>query len=549
MRVARPTRWTLCLFLLASASCSDDSTESGTGGGTGGGTEEPGQDVVDVAETDTADDNEEVSTDTTDVSGVDGQQDLSEDMSEDATTARIPLANFLPCEVDEDCPNGTGNCIIEVALTVGARGTEGTVALASLAPDWPASGVCSLDCGANPDLCDDISLSQIPPNINTPYTCMVVAIGQAPYPVGDALPDPSTLDPEAQQAGQAFGALCVPPLQQMEAWPEDFGQPCSVDSACGDGAACWLDEPFAPSDIASPDGACAATCDADGGCPVGFVCTNAAEAPGRFANDAVAGSFCLPLHGTFGVCRDADGDDFGIGQCSGVLATPHDCDDTNPVAWFDADNMDHGFPRWCGPTLDVNCNGVPDVDDQVGRPDTGEVHCTGCDDPCTGVIEGGNGSRLCGVDATGPRCAALCDENWVDCDGVLENGCEVALLDTNSLFYPDCDDDGIPRAYEAQFDCDGGGVTFEIDGETCDGVNAVTFDGEVRFDCDDNEARRAPGLAEVCDNVDNDCTATDDSDGIDDLARLAEADISCAADALGTCAAGTLACRPDESEA
>jgi hypothetical protein len=477
--------------------------------------------------------------------------DVSSDATVDAPDTdrpRIQLADFLPCEDSQDCTNGAGNCITELSFSRETAGTPATISIAELDPDWPASGVCSRDCGTSPAVCAELSLSGYVPNIETPYTCMLVALGEAPYPEMDGLPDPASLDPEEQELGVPFAALCVPPLHEMEAWPVDFGQPCTNASPCSEGSACWLDAPFAEEVGDDATGACLATCGADDTCPVGFACEEVSDAVGATVGD-VSGRFCLPLERTFSGCRDADADGFGAGQCDGELSTSHDCDDTNPVAWFDEANMDHGFTEWCGEALDVNCNGVPDVDDQVGRPDTGEVHCTACDDPCAGVIEGGNGSRLCGVDATGPRCAALCDEGWVDCDGVLDNGCEVPVLDTTRLFYPDCDDDGIPRAYEARFDCDGGGVTFEIGGETCVGVNAVAFDGEVRFDCHDNEARRAPGLEEVCDNLDNDCSATDDSDGIDDLARLAEADLSCAADALGTCAAGTLACRPDESEA
>lgn len=554
---------------LAVAACGGEPAE--TEGGAVDATTEPSDGATDAVRedatasdvtSDVADDGEEdVAEDADTGSGTDASdaeedtRDVDADDARDASDAdrpRIPLADFVPCEEDLDCPNGTGNCITELSFSRATAGTQ-TVSIADLDPDWPASGVCSRDCGTSPEVCDELSFSLVPPNVDTPYTCMLVALGEAPYPEVEGLPDPASLDPEQQQLGVPFAALCVPPLHEMEAWPADFGQPCTNASPCSEGSACWLDAPFAEERREDAAGACTAGC-ADGNtCPVGFECVELVEGATESGDggvvDALSGSYCLPLERTFTGCRDADADGFGAGQCDGELSTPHDCDDTNPVAWFDEDNMDHGFTEWCGEALDVNCNGVPDVDDQVGRPDTGEVHCTACDDPCAGVIEGGNGSRLCGVDATGPRCAALCDEGWVDCDGVLDNGCEVPVLDTTRLFYPDCDDDGIPRAYEARFDCDGGGVTFEIGGETCVGVNAVAFDGEVRFDCDDNEARRAPGLEEVCDNLDNDCSATDDSDGIDDLARLAEADLSCAADALGTCAAGTLACRPDESEA
>ena len=478
----------------------------------------------------------------------DAGTDVAEDAEPDTDEPRIALADFVPCEVDEDCPNGSGNCLTEVSLTVGDASSSGTVAITEIAPDWPAPGVCSLDCGSNASICDGISLSRVPPNIDTPYSCMMVIVGDAPYPDVEGLPDPDTLDPASQMAGQAFGALCVPPLHEMEAWPVDFGQRCDADTSCSAGSACWLNEPFAPSDVASAAGACIAPCGADDSCPLGFACEAIAEARGRTDVD-VEGSFCVPVQGTVGVCRDADGDGFGTGQCAGLLATPHDCDDTDPVTWFDIDDMAHGFPEWCGDTLDVNCNGVPDADEQVGTAAYGAEHCTACGDVCAGVIEGGRATRGCRMSpsAGGGRrmqCVAVCDDPTAhaDCDLNPDNGCEVAVDDPLRLYYRDADGDGRGTVDDTVFACGsdvvpdgyvaiGGDCVDDPDIAGSDRVYGAWVRGIERYDA----------AIELCDGLDNDCVG-----GVDD----APVDIgsACASEAATICAEacidGALTCTP-----
>ena len=527
-----------------------------------------GDDALDIVEDAGADAAEDAGADAVEDAGADAVEDAGADVPEDvadggedapdaeddtaedvdASEPRIRLADFVPCEVDEDCPNGSGNCLTEVALTVGDASSTGTVTIAELAPDWPALGVCSLDCGSNAADCETISLSRVPPNIDTPYTCMVVIVGEAPYPDGDGLPDPATLDPELQTAGQAFGALCVPPLHEMEAWPTDFGQPCNDEDTCSSGSACWLDEPFAPSDVASDAGSCIAPCGEDDVCPVGFVCTDLAEARGT-TTSASEGAFCIPLQGTFGVCRDADGDGFGTGQCAGVLATPHDCDDTNPVAWFDADDMAHGFPEWCGDTLDVNCNGVPDADEQVGTAEYGAEHCTACGDVCEGVIEGGRATRGCRMSPApggGRRmqCVAVCDDPsaHADCDLNPDNGCEIAVDDPLRLYYRDADGDGRGTVDDIVFACDsdvvpdgyvaiGGDCLDDPDIAGADRVYGAWVRGTERYDA----------ATEVCDGLDNDCVGGVDNAPVD-------IGVACASEAATICAEacidGALTCAP-----
>ena len=524
--------------------------------------------VADVADDSEQDVDEDAGTGTD--TGADASEDAGDagDVSTDATVdapdadrPRIPLADFVPCEDSSDCPNGTGNCITELSFSRETAGTPATISIAELDPDWPASGVCSRDCGTSPEVCASISFAEVPPNIETPYTCMLVALGEAPYPEMDGLPDPASLDPEQQELGVPFAALCVPPLHEMESWPVDFGQLCTSASACSEGSACWLDAPYAEERRDDEAGACVPSCAEGDTCPVGFDCVEISEGVTESGDggvlSALSGSFCLPLERTFTGCRDADADGFGAGQCNGELSTPHDCDDRRFYVRFEDAAVDDRFPSFCGPAFDVNCNGFPDDSEQLGTSSVlgegyGYAHCTECNFGCDGEVA--NGRRECAGGAAAPFCQAVCAidadglPTHADCDGDVETGCEVAIDNPGRLFVPDCDGDGAGTRETPVFAC-GDDITFDRDGTTCAAVPAFKNLGteeepdwqETERDCDDENGRRFPGNVEICDGVDNDCSETDGDPGVDDTSRAGEA---CTADALGVCAQGVFGC-PD----
>ena len=461
-------------------------------------------------------------------------EDVSDVVDGGRAQGTVPLSDFIACTTNTDCRSGTGDCITEVPFNRRFDGSPEFISIRELAPDWPAAGVCSRTCSDQANACAELRL----PRSTVDYTCQVVAVSTAPYvPVEGGLPDPSGLDPNEQTLGQPFAALCVPPFRVTSEWPPDFCEPCSSELACEAGSACWLDTPFSES---SPStlGTCLAPCDE--ACPIGFACQALDAGRGGALEEMGEGTWCVPLADTCGTCRDADGDGFGTGLCNGNDATPHDCDDTIPWAWFDASDMEHSFPDVCGEFLDANCNGIGDVYEQMGTAVYGQTHCTACLDACGGAVD--NGTRVCTGGALAPTCGVQCTDPlaWVDCDLDPVTGCETAASDPGRLFYPDCDGDSVPRNVTPTFDCTGeGSVAITVGDVSCVGLLAVVVDGEAVFDCDDEDAFNVPGGLEVCDGFDNDCNVV-----VDDTPLLLSGDLRCRAPGvLGVCATnGTWAC-------
>ena len=192
--------------------------------------------------------------------------------------------------------------------------------------------------------------------------------------------------------------------------------------------------------------------------------------------------------------NEADGDSDGVDLCA-VIA---DCDDADP------DNFP-GNPEICD-GQDNDCDGsaesLADSDGDLVTTCAGD-----CDDGEAAVHPGA--SELCnGVD---DNCEFGVDEGFVDLDG---DGSAVCLDcdDGDELSYPGgveiCDgaDNNCDLTDDEGFDADSDGVT------ACgpDGLNGSSDD-----DCDDGDEERAPGFAELCDGLDNDCLSgvpTDEED-------------------------------------
>ena len=102
-----------------------------------------------------------------------------------------------------------------------------------------------------------------------------------------------------------------------------------------------------------------------------------------------------------------------------------------------------------------------------------------------------------------PGATELCDGADNDCDGVADPEGTTG----KSTFYEDKDQDSFGSATSAQVGCEddipvGFVLPIDLDG-----------DNQIDFDCDDDNAAKYPGNAEVCDGLDNDCDGdADDED-------------------------------------
>jgi hypothetical protein len=173
------------------------------------------------------------------------------------------------------------------------------------------------------------------------------------------------------------------------------------------------------------------------------------------------------------------------------VATPGDCDDTNPAVFTGALEQCNG--------IDNDCDGIPDDDvdfqlwfvdgdgDGVGDAQGTELTCA------PGPGEVGVGGDCDDTDAAvNPNAEEVCDTIDNDCDGTVDEGASDA-----STWIVDADGDGFGA----------------IGGTTLDACTEPSGYAAVAGDCDDTDAARAPGLDEVCDGLDNDCNnVIDDSD-------------------------------------
>ncbi|MBN2800878.1 MAG: hypothetical protein JXX28_17205 [Deltaproteobacteria bacterium] len=177
----------------------------------------------------------------------------------------------------------------------------------------------------------------------------------------------------------------------------------------------------------------------------------------------------------------------------GSLATADDCDDLDASAFPGGEEVCDG--------VDNDCDGAVDDDpvdatvwyldgdaDGYGDPDAALLACErpqgrvendlDCDDAHAAARPGGT---------------EVCDGLDNDCDGDAD-----ADAVDRQTWYPDGDGDG--------FGDGAAGV------RTCSPAEGAILDGA---DCDDGEAARYPGNAEVCDALDNDCDGQVDDNPVD----------------------------------
>ncbi|NOY28270.1 MAG: hypothetical protein GXP62_20615, partial [Oligoflexia bacterium] len=194
---------------------------------------------------------------------------------------------------------------------------------------------------------------------------------------------------------------------------------------------------------------------------------------------------------------DGDGDGFGDAdlpttaceQPKGMVADATDCDDGDAETW-------PGAPERCD-KIDNNCDGTIDEDvqdvwyadtdgDGEGDPDSTISACN----PDVGFV--GNSTDC---DDTNPTVNAhgveICNGIDDDCNGEID---EDSALDA-STWYTDADSDGYGDSTDSSVACDAPDGT----------VSNAT-------DCDDTDSTVHPGVAEVCNDIDDDCDSLIDDD-------------------------------------
>jgi hypothetical protein len=406
------------------------------------------------------------------------------------------LQAYYACRSDTDCPIGLGECVKEVPFSR-QDGTAGErVAVSSIDPRIPeGQGICTRVCTLDESACETLALKDAD-GVSRPFTCQVVATGEAPYPASlPAFPFAAQLDAGAMAAGQPFASVCRPPFGLHNAVADDFCGSCTATSGCSGLCYDFLTGAEAAGDA---QGTCLAVAP-EAGCPFGF------EARAL----AGEGTFCAPLHDAAGCggCIDRDGDLRGTGQC---WSRAYDCDDRNANAHFSGASSQHPFPLFCG-DFDYNCNGLSDRSEQVGVAAYAAFHCEFCGDNGHGSkVNVGTPSEATLACVSGKMQAQSCaNPGRIHCAGdVRQTGCEASAQEGGVVYYQDLDRDGFGNPLVSSLGCPGGSAP--------DGY--VTQGG----DCNDTDAAIRPNVPDRCDcwgdcaqagkRVDNDCDGTTDED-------------------------------------
>ncbi len=207
-------------------------------------------------------------------------------------------------------------------------------------------------------------------------------------------------------------------------------------------------------------------------------------------------------------------DDSGVDIDRDGVDASADCDDQNSAVYPGADEVCDGLDNDCDDAVDedVLTTWYTDADaDGYGDQPLGSGDCDTPEGAVTAAGDCDDG------DATiSPGALEVCDGVDNDCDGAVDDNATDA-----TTWYTDADNDGYGDPDSGEWTCTPSGSAVS---------NAL--------DCDDGDPSTAPGAAEVCDGVDNDCDGSADEDATDGSTWYSDVD----ADGYGDPASATLSC-------
>jgi len=321
--------------------------------------------------------------------------------------------------------------------------------------------------------------------------------------------------------------------------PDDYNCDGSIGFADADGDGSSACDDCDDADAARHPGATELCDGVDNDCD-GAVDANAADAPTWYA-DADGDGFGDPSTGQAACAaapgQVADNTDCDDGAATAYPLAPERCSDAidndcdgqineadavDATTWyFDADLDGHGAPSGADlaactvpPGYVAPGDDCDDLDATVypGAPQLCDGLANSCGDlPANEADADRDGASTCAGDCNDadasvyPGAVETCDGVDENCNGKVDE----AAVD-RSVWYIDLDEDGWGD--------------YLVSVEACEAPKRF---GSVGGDCDDTDARRYPGDAEVCDGVDNDCdpsTGADEADADGDSYRVCDGD-------------------------
>ena len=496
------------------------------------------------------------------------------DNNDTPSEAPEALDDYLICESDLDCPINGSECVDTVAFNRSdGDGTNSMAAHEIFDELAEGEGVCSQNCAGDPTVCQDVFWEDSSGEVH-PSTCQLVVTGQAPYEIIAEDPFEVDIDEDDMERGQAFGAICRPPIGTQDDQGPAFCGSCQVGDDCGDERLCYNTLTEEQRDSVDELGAsfCLDSCDDGEGCPMGFDC--------QTLEDEGDDAYCMPVEDTCTDCIDRDQNNVGTGHCGDddALETAYDCDDRNPQAYYDPDDMEHPFPDHCyddeaedGDQIynDLNCSGILDSEEQIGADNFGAEHCSYCGDECSGDVDGG--VLECQTDEQGePYCGVGCQSGQAVCDGNPLDGCPIntteEINDADNAYFYDYYVEYAGEYDPEELNLVAGSPYIWFDAENS-GDQWAAGDAEAHFFCDeaaaqavlDNPVRRRgcvdgnpdanPTTPQTCSNLDLNCNGTVGTESVFEVGSfdgqsnaIIGDDCSNVEGEQGMCALGTIQC-------